>query len=155
VTGPNPLTYCFGRFDGDPNPSTTSVAHGPNTAGTRLEYQTRTEREAFAIYTQSVYTFNEHFALTLGGRWARDQLHGEENVYYVGQGGEALLAGGPAFHPAGPGTPSTIGFVSQLGNVAIPLATDAQVGLPAGSMATICNAGKPTNAALLPLYGLC
>ena len=33
------------------------------------------------MYSQSVYTFNEHFALTLGARWARDQLHGEENLF--------------------------------------------------------------------------
>ena len=59
----------------------TAFAHGPNTTGTNLEYQTRSEREAFAIYSQSVYTFNEHFALTLGARWARDQLHGEENLF--------------------------------------------------------------------------
>ncbi len=32
--------------------------------------------------TQGVYTFNPHWALTLGVRWARDQLTGEENLDY-------------------------------------------------------------------------
>ncbi len=62
----NPFRFCFGQWDGDPTNGNQSYAHGPNTPGTSLEYQTRTEREAFALYTQSVYTFNEHFALTLG-----------------------------------------------------------------------------------------
>lgn len=108
----NPFTYCFGRKDGDPVGSNTNVPHGPTTAGTDTEYQTRTEREAFAIYSQSVYTFNEHFALTLGARWARDQLNGEENAFYQSEGGQALLAGAV---PA-------LGFVSNLGSVPIPLA---------------------------------
>ena len=57
------------------------MAHSPLTTGNNFAYQDRTEREAFALYSQSVYTFNEHFALTLGARWARDQLNGEENLF--------------------------------------------------------------------------
>ncbi len=108
----NPFTYCFGRKDGDPVGSNTNVPHGPTTAGTDTEYQTRTEREAFAIYSQSVYTFNEHFALTLGARWARDQLNGEENAFYQSEGGQALLVGAVP----------VLGFVGNLGSVPIPLA---------------------------------
>ncbi len=108
----NPFTYCFGRKDGDPVGSNTNVPHGPTTAGTDTEYQTRTEREAFAIYTQSVFTINEQFSLTLGARWARDQLHGEENAFYQSEGGQALLVGAV---PA-------LGFVGNLGSVPIPLA---------------------------------
>jgi len=74
----NPFQFCEGRWNADTG---DRVAHGPVTQGTNLEYQTRSEREAFAVYSQSVYTFNEHFALTLGARWARDQLHGEENLF--------------------------------------------------------------------------
>ena len=77
----NPLQYCLGRWNADPPPAYTSVPHGPNLPATSFQYQTRSEREAFAVYSQSVYTFNEHFALTLGARWARDQLNGEENDY--------------------------------------------------------------------------
>ncbi len=32
-----------------------------------------------------MYTFNEHWALTLGGRWARDQLDGEENAGFYNE----------------------------------------------------------------------
>ena len=58
----------------------------PDTAATSSEYQTRSEREAFAVYSQGVYTFNEQFALTLGVRWSRDQLDGEENAFYQSEG---------------------------------------------------------------------
>jgi outer membrane receptor protein involved in Fe transport len=125
----NPFAYCFGRKDGDPVGNTSlNVVHGPQTAGTDTLYQTRTEREAFAIYSQSVYTINEHFALTLGARWARDQLHGEENAFYQSEGGQSLLAG------AVPGLPT------NLGNVPIPLSPL----LPPG----FCNAGP--NAFCVP-----
>jgi outer membrane receptor protein involved in Fe transport len=74
--------YCFGGWTGDTG---DRVAHGPKTAATDLEYQTRSEREAYAAYTQGVYTFNEHWALTLGLRWARDVLDGEENLFYYSE----------------------------------------------------------------------
>jgi len=85
----DPFEYCFGAWEGDTG---DRIPHGPKTPGTSTEYQTRTEREAFAAYSQSVYSFNEHFALTLGARWARDQLDGEENAsdYSEGGGGQAL-----------------------------------------------------------------
>ena len=83
--GKNPITFAFGSWNPGDAPGTPesfdSVPHGPNLPATELQYQTRSEREAFAIYTQSVYTFNEHFALTAGVRWARDQLNGEENLF--------------------------------------------------------------------------
>ena len=79
--GKNPITFAFGRWQADNVPNHTSVAHSPLTTGNNFAYQDRTEREAFALYSQSVYTFNEHFALTLGARWARDQLNGEENLF--------------------------------------------------------------------------
>ena len=140
------MTYCFGQWTPDPAPG-THVAHGPDTPGTNLEYQTRSEREAFALYSQSVFTINEHFALTLGARWARDQLHGEENVYYANEGGQALLTGGT---PGG-----VLDFVNQLGNVAIPLFPDSVLGGAPGAASAFCNAGTPTNPALIPLYGGC
>ncbi len=70
--------FVFGQWAGDTG---DNIPHGPNTAGTNLEYQTRSQREAFAAYSQGVYTFNEHFALTLGVRWAKDRLVGEENLF--------------------------------------------------------------------------
>ena len=71
-------TLCYGGWKGNTN---SHVAHqNPFVSATDLQYQTRSERNSFAAYTQGVYTFNEHFALTLGARWARDQLTGEENI---------------------------------------------------------------------------
>lgn len=71
--------YCFGKWVGDTG---NSVPHGPQTVGSSQEYQTRTEREAYAAYTQATYTFSEAWALTLGVRWARDELDGYESIYY-------------------------------------------------------------------------
>jgi len=110
----NPFRFCFGQWAADAGKG-DSVPHGPNTTGTNLEYQTRSEREAFAVYSQSVYTFNEHFALTLGARWARDQLHGEENLFtYVenlgGFGGDLPAASLTAMNVA-------IGAMSPAGQV--------------------------------------
>ncbi len=74
--------FCFGQWEGDDGDRINS---GPQTAGTNLEYETRTERYAYAAFGQATYTFNEQWALTLGLRWARDQLHGEENVFYYSE----------------------------------------------------------------------
>lgn len=75
----NPFNYCFGGWSGDTG---DHIQHGPNTLGTATEYQARTERYAYAAYTQGVYSINEQFALTLGVRWARDQLTGDETAFY-------------------------------------------------------------------------
>ena len=74
--------YCFGKWEGDRG---DRIPHGPATSATVLEYQTRTERAAYAGYTQGVYSFNEHWALTLGVRWARDDLEGEENLFFYAE----------------------------------------------------------------------
>jgi len=71
--------YCFGKWSADGG---DRVQHGPDTIATDLEYQTRSERYAYAAYGQSTYTFNEHWALTVGLRWARDSLSGAEDVFY-------------------------------------------------------------------------
>ncbi len=54
-----------------------------------------------------MYTFNEHFALTLGARWARDQLTGEENLWFYAEDQIATLG----FAPTG-GT-SSLAAVNQ------------------------------------------
>jgi outer membrane receptor protein involved in Fe transport len=97
--------YCFGSWKGDVG---DRIMHGPETAATDLEYQTRTERYAFAAYTQGVYTLNDRWAVTLGVRWARDQLDGEENLFYYNES-EIIPLG---FDPAG-GT-SSLSAVNQL-----------------------------------------
>jgi hypothetical protein len=53
----------FGSWQGA---TKSHVAHqNPFVSATDLQYQTRSERNSYAAYTQGVYTFNEHF--TLGG----------------------------------------------------------------------------------------
>lgn len=74
--------FCFGSWAGDDG---DRIMHGPQTHGTDLEYTTRSERYAFAAFGQAVYTFNETWALTMGLRWARDQLNGYETVFYYSE----------------------------------------------------------------------
>ncbi len=53
-------TQVIGRWSGDPT-------------GAFYEYWNKIETDAFAVYTQGTYTFNEEFALTVGVRWAEDE----------------------------------------------------------------------------------
>lgn len=52
-----------------------------NRPSTDLLYWTDTEREAFAAYTQGVFDLSDKLTLTLGLRYARDELDGEENLW--------------------------------------------------------------------------
>ncbi len=87
--------YCFGSWAGDQGDRVNS---GPQTHATNLEYETRSERYAFAAFGQGVYTFNETWALTVGLRWARDQLNGHENLFYYN---ETELVPLPVHNPDG------------------------------------------------------
>jgi iron complex outermembrane receptor protein len=98
--------YCFGDWFGDTG---DSIPHGPDSVATNLEYQTRTEREAYAVYTQGTYTFNEFWALTLGLRWAQDELYGYETVFYYAESDIVPLG----FDPAAEGG-SSLAFFNQL-----------------------------------------
>lgn len=108
--------YCFGVWGGDTG---DRVQHGPATAATNLEYQTRSERYAYAAYGQAAYDFNEHWTLTLGLRWARDSLSGAEDVFYYNE--ESIIPLGFGAGGAGcTGTPgvdtctSTLGLFNQI-----------------------------------------
>ena len=57
------------------------VQWGPNTLGSDLLYHTQTKREAFAAYTQAVWDISDKFALTMGLRYAEDELIAEENLF--------------------------------------------------------------------------
>jgi outer membrane receptor protein involved in Fe transport len=74
--------FCFGNWLGDTG---DSVPHGPNTIGTNLEYQTKTQRDSQAVYLQGTYQISEQFALTLGLRWAEDELEGYEDLFYYAE----------------------------------------------------------------------
>jgi outer membrane receptor protein involved in Fe transport len=110
-------TYCFGDWTGDS--SGDRVPNGPRTWGTDLEYQTRTTRDAYAAYGQGTYSFNEQFALTLGLRWARDELDGYEALFYYSEGDIVPLG----FDPATGGTSAlgatneALGFVDTDGTI--------------------------------------
>ena len=71
-----------------------NVSHGINSLGSDLLYHTRTEREAFAAYTQGVWDINETFTLTFGIRYAYDELEAEENLFRYSEVAPGFL---PAF----------------------------------------------------------
>ncbi len=84
----------WGGDDGtDPN---LDVIHGPRTVGSDLLYATQTERKAFAAYTQGVWDFAEDLTLTIGVRYAFDEVDAEENLwrYTESDGLFAFMAGG-------------------------------------------------------------
>ena len=69
------------------------VIHGPNTLASDLLYTTTTEREAFAAYSQGVWDIDEDFTLTVGLRYASDEVVAEENLWrYSETGGNTFLA---------------------------------------------------------------
>jgi outer membrane receptor protein involved in Fe transport len=82
----------WGGDDGT-NPD-LDVAHGINSLGSDLLYHTRSEREAFAAYTQGVWDINETFTLTLGIRYASDEFDAQENVFRYSEVAPGFL---PAF----------------------------------------------------------
>ena len=57
------------------------VIHGPRTVGSDLLYATKTQRDAFAAYTQGVWDMAEDFTLTVGIRYAYDEVMAEENLF--------------------------------------------------------------------------
>lgn len=82
----------WGGDDGT-NPD-LNVQHGINSLGSDLLYHTKTEREAFAAYTQGVWDINDEFTLTFGIRYAEDELDAEENLFRYSEIAPGFL---PAF----------------------------------------------------------
>lgn len=63
-------TQVLGTWEGDPT-------------GAFYEYWNTVETDAFAVYTQGTYSFNEEWALTVGVRWAKDDKEAfEERTGY-------------------------------------------------------------------------
>ena len=72
----------LGRWEGDDgSDSNLNVINGINSVGSDLLYATQTEREATAVYTQGVWNISEKFALTVGLRYAVDDVTAEENLF--------------------------------------------------------------------------
>jgi len=57
------------------------VVHGINSLGSDLLYHTQTVKDAFAAYTQGVWDMNDILTLTLGIRYAEDNIEAEENLF--------------------------------------------------------------------------
>jgi outer membrane receptor protein involved in Fe transport len=111
--------FCFGPWVGN---NLKPLAHEKiATVASDLQYQTRSNRKSYAAYTQGVYTFNPQWALTLGLRWARDTLHGEETLAFYNE--DTIIPLG--FSPAG-GTSSlaavnqALGFLGANGEILNP-----------------------------------
>ena len=88
-----PTTLQLSPWLGDPGTHPDlDVQWGPNTIGSDLLYHTQTQREAFAAYSQGVWQINDKFALTMGLRYARDELIAEENLWrYSETGGDSFI----------------------------------------------------------------
>ena len=63
------------------------VTHGPRTVASDLLYATQTDRKAFAAYSQGAWDLSERFTLTLGLRYASDEVKGEENLWRYSETG--------------------------------------------------------------------
>ena len=102
-TGLRADNLVVGSWLGDPGG--TQINHGPSTPGSDLLYATKTERKAFAAYTQWAWDINEDFTLTTGLRYASDEVTAEENLFryteslLTGNAFNALIGGNalPAF----------------------------------------------------------
>ncbi len=75
---PGSFTIVSGPWLGDA--SLGSIPHGIETLGSDLHSTNKTQREAFAAYTQGVWDIDEAFTLTVGIRYASDEIDGEENL---------------------------------------------------------------------------
>ncbi len=88
----NDNLYTSAWYGDDGTDKGLNVIHGPDTLGSDLLYATRTERDAFAAYTQAVWDINDIFTLTLGIRYARDEVIAEENLFrYSETGGDGFV----------------------------------------------------------------
>lgn len=97
IDSQSPTTVvAIGDFTGDVG---TRINSGPVTDGSDLLYQTRTERNSYAAYTQGVFDFNEKLSVTFGLRWARDNLFGREDLQRYTEGPVGIGALAPGVNP--------------------------------------------------------
>lgn len=123
------------RWYGDQgtNPN-LDVTHGINSVASDLLYHTQTKRDAFAAYTQAVWDINDVFTLTLGARYAEDEVLAEENLWRYSETGATNAVGNP-------------GFVALFGGVAaVNIANGGLIANPDGTFTptpTATNNGIP------------
>lgn len=95
--GANSTTVvAIGDFTGDVG---TRINSGPVTDGSDLLYQTRTERNSYAAYTQGVFDISDTLSVTFGLRWARDNLFGREDLQRYTEGPVGIGALNPGVDP--------------------------------------------------------
>ena len=73
--------YLSQWYGDDGTNSELNVINGINSIGSDLLYATQTERQAFAAYTQGVWDFADDLTLTVGVRYAYDEVLAEENLF--------------------------------------------------------------------------
>ena len=84
--------YLSQWYGDDGTNSELNVINGINSIGSDLLYATQTQREAFAAYTQAVWDFADNLTLTVGVRYAWDEVLAEENLYrYSETGGDGFV----------------------------------------------------------------
>jgi len=84
IDSQSPTTVvALGDFTGDVG---TRINSGPVTDGSDLLYQTRTERNSYAAYTQGVFDISDVLSVTFGVRWAQDNLFGREDLQRYTEG---------------------------------------------------------------------
>lgn len=72
----------LGLWEGDDGSnSNPNVINGINSVGSDLLYATQTVRKANAFYAQGVVNLSEKFTLTVGLRYAEDEVTAEENLF--------------------------------------------------------------------------
>ena len=77
-TAPGQFQIATGPWLGEATLDT--INHGPATPGTDTHSLNKTEREAFAVYTQGVWDINDVLTLTVGVRYAEDDIEGYEQL---------------------------------------------------------------------------
>jgi outer membrane receptor protein involved in Fe transport len=71
-----------------------NIENGPAVGASDVTSTNKTEREAFAAYTQGVWDINDKFTLTFGLRYAEDDVRGEELLGRYSESGAVLTAFG-------------------------------------------------------------
>jgi outer membrane receptor protein involved in Fe transport len=90
--GRNDNLYTSAWYGDNGTNSALNVIHGEKTVGSDLLYATQTERDAFAAYTQAVWDLSDVFTLTMGIRYAEDEVTAEENLFrYSETGGDGFV----------------------------------------------------------------
>ena len=133
----------LGTWEGDPT-------------GAFYEYWNTVDTDAFAVYTQGTYTFNEQWALTVGVRWAKDEKEAfEERTGYfeLNNALDPFIVGACDGAFGGAGVCSSLGL-TPLAITNVFMGAAAPTFNPAAPIAPTCDLTDPQCATPLRLQGL-